>query len=98
YLTAAAECNGMLVGNAEIVPFNPWRYLYHANLAYMRGNGLGKPVSLTRFGTDMCGAMAEYGAKYLKRKTMYGVRSNVSIKDDASEWMPTATGGVEQDD
>lgn len=98
YLTAAAECNGMLVGNAEIVPFNPWRYLYHAYLAYMRGNGLGKPVSLTRFGTDMCGAMAEYGAKYLKRKTMYGVRSNVSIKEDANEWMPAATGGVKQDD
>ncbi|ENJ4473942.1 DNA primase [Yersinia enterocolitica] len=98
YLTAAAECNGMLVGNAEIVPFNPWRYLYHAYLAYMRGNGLGKPVSLTRFGTDMCGAMAEYGGKYLKRKTKHGVRSNMSIKDDASEWMPAATGGVEQDD
>ncbi|HDL7644931.1 TPA: DNA primase [Yersinia enterocolitica] len=98
YLTAAAECNGMLVGNAEIVPFNPWRYLYHAYLAYMRGNGLGKPVSLTRFGTDMCGAMAEYGGKYLKKKTKHGVRSNMSIKDDASEWMPAATGGVEQDD
>lgn len=48
--------------------------------------------------TDMCGAMAEYGAKYLKRKTMYGVRSNVSIKEDANEWMPAATGGVKQDD
>ncbi|MBW5853129.1 DNA primase, partial [Yersinia enterocolitica] len=55
-------------------------------------------VSLTRFGTDMCGAMAEYGGKYLKRKTKHGVRSNMSIKDDASEWMPAATGGVEQDD
>lgn len=92
YLTAAAECNGLLVGNAEIVPFNPWRYLYHTYLAYMRGNGLTKPVSLTRFGTDMAGAMAEYGAKYEKRKTMHGMRSNMSIKEEANEWMPAAMG------
>ncbi|MEB7889179.1 primase-like DNA-binding domain-containing protein [Hafnia alvei] len=97
YLTAAAECNGLLVGNAEIVPFNPWRYLYHTYLAYMRGNGLTKPVSLTRFGTDMAGAMAEYGAKYEKKKTMYGMRSNMSIKEEANEWMPAATGEAKTD-
>ncbi|NUN41267.1 DNA primase [Hafnia paralvei] len=92
YLTAAAECNGLLVGNAEIVPFNPWRYLYHTYLAYMRGNGLTKPVSLTRFGTDMAGAMAEYGAKYEKKKTKHGMRSNMAIREEANEWMPAATG------
>ncbi|PAV95620.1 DNA primase [Hafnia paralvei] len=97
YLTAAAECNGLLVGNAEIVPFNPWRYLYHTYLAYMRGNGLTKPVSLTRFGTDMAGAMAEYGAKYEKKKTKHGMRSNMSIKEEATEWMPAATGEAKQD-
>ena len=97
YLTAAAECNGLLVGNAEIMPFNPWRYLYHTYLAYMRGNGLTKPVSLTRFGTDMAGAMAEYGAKYEKKKTKHGMRSNMSIKEEANEWMPAATGEAKQD-
>lgn len=97
YLTAAAECNGLLVGNAEIMPFNPWRYLYHTYLAYMRGNGLTKPISLTRFGTDMAGAMAEYGAKYEKKKTKHGMRSNMSIKEEANEWMPAATGEAKQD-
>jgi phage/plasmid-associated DNA primase len=54
----------MFIGNAEIVPFSPRKYLYHAYMAYMRANGLNKPVSLMRFGTDMPGAMAEYGKKY----------------------------------
>ncbi|EMB2766870.1 DNA primase, partial [Escherichia coli] len=36
YLMASVMCDGLLVGNAEIVPFSPRRYLYHAYLAYMR--------------------------------------------------------------
>ena len=67
YLMASVVCDGMFIGNAEIVPFSPRRYLYHAYLAYMRANGLSKPVSLMRFGTDMPGAMAEYGKEYQKR-------------------------------
>lgn len=59
YLLASVACDGMFIGNAEIVPFSPRKYLYHAYLAYMRANGLNKPVSLMRFGTDMPGAMAE---------------------------------------
>lgn len=55
YLMSLVKCEGMIVGNAEIVPFSPRRYLYHAYLAYMSAHGLGKPVSLTRFGTDMPG-------------------------------------------
>ncbi|HGA1729843.1 TPA: DUF5906 domain-containing protein, partial [Escherichia coli] len=35
YLMASVMCDGLLVGNAEIVPFSPRRYLYHAYLAYM---------------------------------------------------------------
>lgn len=53
YLLASVACDGMFIGNAEIVPFSPRKYLYHAYLAYMRANGLNKPVSLMRFGTDM---------------------------------------------
>ncbi len=34
YLMASVMCDGLLVGNAEIVPFSPRRYLYHAYLAY----------------------------------------------------------------
>lgn len=95
YLMGSVECEGMLVGNAEIIPFSPRMYLYHAYLAYMRGNGLSKPVSVMRFGTDMPGAMAEYGAKYLRKKTKRGIRTNINLKDDAADWMPSAVGGLE---
>ncbi|WP_171881901.1 DNA primase family protein [Klebsiella pneumoniae] len=89
YLMASVVCDGMFIGNAEIVPFSPRRYLYHAYMAYMRANGLSKPVSLMRFGTDMPGAMAEYGKKYEKRKTKHGIRSNVTLHDDSVDWMPS---------
>lgn len=95
YLMASVVCDGMFIGNAEIVPFSPRKYLYHAYLAYMRANGLNKPVSLMRFGTDMPGAMAEYGKEYQKRKTKHGIRSNVSLHDDSGEWMPSCLGTVE---
>lgn len=91
YLMASVVCDGMFIGNAEIVPFSPRRYLYHAYLAYMRANGLNKPVSLMRFGTDMHGAMAEYGKEYQKRKTKQGIRSNVTLHDDSEDWMPMCT-------
>ncbi|EIB8273144.1 DNA primase, partial [Escherichia coli] len=41
YLMASVMCDGLLVGNAEIIPFSPRRYLYHAYLAYMRAHGFG---------------------------------------------------------
>lgn len=91
YLMASVACDGMFIGNAEIVPFSPRKYLYHAYMAYMRANGLNKPVSLMRFGTDMPGAMAEYGKKYEKRKTKHGIRSNVTLHDDSGDWMPSCS-------
>ncbi|WFZ50217.1 DNA primase family protein [Citrobacter braakii] len=95
YLMASVGCDGMFIGNAEIVPFSPRRYLYHAYLAYMRANGLNKPVSLMRFGTDMPGAMAEYGKEYQKRKTKHGIRSNVTLHDDSDDWMPSCNNNSE---
>ncbi|WP_446469797.1 toprim domain-containing protein [Xenorhabdus stockiae] len=89
YLVASHETDGLLIGNAEIVPFNPRKYLYHAYLAYMKGNNLNKPVSVTRFGMDMPGALAEYNQHYLRKKSKYGIRSNLSLNiDTAIEWMP----------
>ncbi|HCB0737104.1 DUF5906 domain-containing protein [Klebsiella variicola subsp. variicola] len=95
YLLASVACDGMFIGNAEIVPFSPRKYLYHAYLAYMRANGLNKPVSLMRFGTDMPGAMAEYGKAYQKRKTKHGIRSNVTLHGDSDDWMPSCSGTSE---
>ncbi|MEB0963654.1 DUF5906 domain-containing protein [Citrobacter braakii] len=97
YLMSLVKCEGMMVGNAGIVPFSPRRYLYHAYLAYMSAHGLGKPVSLKRFGTDMPGAMAEYGKEYKRAKCTKGpdkgrVITNVLLDDDADGWLPAATG------
>ncbi|MBC8954545.1 hypothetical protein [Xenorhabdus sp. PB62.4] len=76
-------------GNAEIVPFNLRMYLYHANFVYMKGNNLNKPISVTRFGIDMPGALAEYNQHYLRKKSKYGIHSNLSLNlDTAIEWMP----------
>lgn len=97
YLMASVVCDGMFIGNAEIVPFSPRKYLYHAYLAYMRANGLNKPVSLMRFGTDMPGAMAEYGKEYQKRKTKHGIRSNVTLHDDSGDWMPSCAATAENE-
>ncbi|MFO7488558.1 ATP-binding cassette domain-containing protein [Escherichia coli] len=97
YLMASVMCDGLLVGNAEIVPFSPRRYLYHAYLAYMKAHGFGKPVTLTRFGKDMPGAMAEYGREYMKRKTKHGLRSNVTLTEESEDWMPSCV-SVTNDD
>ncbi|EJM1739486.1 winged helix-turn-helix domain-containing protein, partial [Escherichia coli] len=96
-LMSSVMCDGLLVGNAEIIPFSPRRYLYHAYLAYMRAHGFGKPVTLTRFGKDMPGAMAEYGREYMKRKTKHGLRSNVTLTEDSEDWMPSCA-SVTNDD
>lgn len=82
----------------RLVPFSPRRYLYHAYLAYMSAHGLGKPVSLTRFGTDMPGAMAEYGKEYKRAKCTKGpdkgrTITNVLLDKDADGWLP-ATAGI----
>ncbi|WP_374053622.1 toprim domain-containing protein [Xenorhabdus taiwanensis] len=92
YLIASDEADGLLIGNAEIMLFNPRKYLYHAYLAYMKGNNLNKPVSVTRFGMDMPGALAEYSQQYLRKKSKQGIRSNLSLNlDTAIEWMPKLT-------
>ncbi|MDE1495073.1 toprim domain-containing protein [Xenorhabdus bovienii] len=92
YLVVSHEADGLLIGNAEIVPFNPRKYLYHAYLAYMKGNNLNKPVSVTRFGMDMPGALAEYNQHYLRKKSKQGIRSNLDLNiDTVIEWLPKLT-------
>lgn len=93
YLMASVECDGMFIGSANVTPFNPRYFLYHAYLAYMQGSGLTKPVSLSRFGSDMPGAMSEYGKQYVKKRITRGMRTNVTLHDDAEDWLPRATGG-----
>ncbi len=68
YLMSSVMCDGLLVGNAEIIPFSPRRYLYHAYLAYMRAHGFGKPVTLTRL-VKICRGQWRNMAGSMKRKT-----------------------------
>ncbi|MDR3105656.1 MAG: DUF5906 domain-containing protein [Yokenella regensburgei] len=101
YLLTLVECDGMVIGNAEITPFSPRRYLYHAYLAYMTAHGLNKPMSLTSFGRDMPGMMAEYGEEYKRKKRTRNpdkdkIGSNVLLKEEAEEWLPAATGGKQE--
>lgn len=101
YLMGLLECDGMIVGNAEITPLSPRRYLYHAYLTYIAAHGLGRPISLTRFGLDMPGAMAEYGKEYKRKQCTKGadkgrVITNILLNDDAEGWLPSATGNSNQ--
>lgn len=97
YLMARVECERMIVGSAEMVPFSPRRYLYHSCQMYMSAHGLSKSVSLTRFGTDMPGAMSEYGKEYKRKLCTRGADkgrtiSNILLGDDAEGWLPAASG------
>lgn len=102
YLMSLVECEGMIMGNAEISPFSPRRYLYHSYLSYVSAHGLGKPVSLTRFGLDMPGSMAEYGMEYKRKQCTKGpdkgrTITNVLLTENAEEWLPAAVGrGTEE--
>ncbi|MHA1067192.1 DNA primase family protein [Enterobacter ludwigii] len=101
YLMTLVECDGMVIGNAEITPFSPRRYLYHAYMAYMAAHGMKNTLSLTGFGRDMPGMMAEYGAEYLRKQRTRNpdkgrIASNVVLRDEAEEWLPAATGGEQE--
>lgn len=48
YLPASEQYEGMFIGNAEVIPFIPRRYLCHPCMAYTRSKGLSKPVYLTQ--------------------------------------------------
>lgn len=50
YLMPLSTPNGLFMGNANIRPINPKRYLYHACLSFMASRGHQHPLSLTAFG------------------------------------------------
>lgn len=40
YLSEASTPNGLFMGNANIIPANPRKYLYHYYLSFMEGRGI----------------------------------------------------------
>ena len=89
YLEALPQTNGMLMGNANIVPRQPRNYLYHAYLVYMEANGYRNVLSLKMFGLGLPVMLKEYGLNYEKRHTKQGTQTNLTLKEESNgEWLP----------
>ncbi|EKN4821491.1 phage/plasmid primase, P4 family [Yersinia enterocolitica] len=89
YLLASAEANGLYMGNGNIIPRNPRKYLYHAYLSFMEARGHLKPMTLTAFGLALPQILREYGLALLKRKTKQGMQTNLELSEDCeTDWLP----------
>ena len=89
YLLANSEANSMFMGNANITPRNPRKYVYHAYLSFMEARGYQKPMSLTAFGLALSGILREYGCELIKHKSKNGIQTNPELSDDSeADWLP----------
>lgn len=89
YLLAVSTPNGLYIGNANIIPANPRKYLYHAYLSFMEARGHQRPMSLTAFGRAVPHTLREYEIEFLKRKTNQGMQTNLTLNDDSeTDWLP----------
>lgn len=89
YLMPLATPTGLFIGNANIRPLNPKRYLYHAHLSFMESRGHQHPMSLTAFGQAIPQTLKEYEIELLKRKTKNGIQTSLELSDDCeSDWLP----------
>jgi len=89
YLLAVSTPNGLYIGNANIIPANPRKYLYHAYLSFMEARGHQRPMSLTAFGRAVPQTLKEYEIEFMKRKTNQGMQTNLTLNDDSeADWLP----------
>ncbi|MGE4681520.1 primase-helicase zinc-binding domain-containing protein [Yersinia enterocolitica] len=89
YLLAVNTPNGLYMGNANIIPANPRKYLYHAYLSFMEARGHQRPMSLTAFGRAVPQTLSEYEIALLKRKTNQGMQTNLILSEDCeADWLP----------
>lgn len=89
YLLEVSTPNGLYIGNANIIPANPRKYLYHAYLSFMEARGHQRPMSLTAFGRAVPQTLREYEIEFLKRKTNQGMQTNLTLDDDSeADWLP----------
>lgn len=89
YLMPLSTPNGLFIGNANIRPINPKRYLYHAYLSFMESRGHQHPLSLTAFGQAVPQTLKEYERTLLKRRTNNGVQTNLTLHEDSeADWLP----------
>ncbi|WP_244903162.1 primase-like DNA-binding domain-containing protein, partial [Xenorhabdus innexi] len=88
YLISVDDAAGMKMGNKNISPRAPRIYLYHAYLSFMDAHGFERPLTLTKFGESIPKIMLEYRKDYRKVRTMKGYSYNVSLSEEAEEWLP----------
>ncbi|CAI2518764.1 primase-helicase zinc-binding domain-containing protein [Serratia liquefaciens] len=89
YLTVLGTPEGMMIGNANITPTNPRRYLYHAYLSFMAARGYQNAMNLTAFGLAVPQTLREYEKTLLKRKTRMGMQTNVILSEECeADWLP----------
>ncbi|MGA7588213.1 MAG: primase-helicase zinc-binding domain-containing protein [Rouxiella badensis] len=89
YLSEVSTPNGLFMGNANIIPANPRKYLYHAYLSFMEARGYKHPMNLTAFGRAVPQTLKEYEMMLLKRKTNQGIQTNLILNDDCeADWLP----------
>lgn len=89
YLLAVSSPNGLYIGNANIHPSNPRRYLYHAYLSFMEARGHQRTMNLTAFGRAVPQTLKEYEIEFLKKKTNQGVQTNLILSEDCeTDWLP----------
>jgi putative DNA primase/helicase len=92
YLMPLSTPNGLFIGNANIRPINPKRYLYHAYLSFMESRGHQHPLSLTAFGQAVPQTLKEYERVLLKRRTNNGIQTNLTLhKDSEADWLPACS-------
>lgn len=91
YLMPLSMPNGLFIGNANIRPINPKRYLYHAYLSFMESRG-HHPLSLTAFGQAVPQTLKEYERVLLKRRTNNGIQTNLILHEDSeADWLPVCS-------
>ncbi|CAM3985749.1 primase-helicase zinc-binding domain-containing protein [Rahnella victoriana] len=89
YLLAVPSPSGLYMGNGNIRPSNPRKYLYHAYLSFMEARGHQHPITLSHFGKFIPQTMKEYEIEFLKRKTNQGVQTNLILNADCeADWLP----------
>lgn len=92
YLMPLSTPNGLFIGNANIRPLNPKRYLYHAYLSFMESRGHQHPLSLTAFGQAVPQTLKEYERVLLKRRTNNGIQTNLTLHEDSeADWLPACS-------
>ncbi len=92
YLMPLSTPNGLFIGNANVRPINPKRYLYHAYLSLMESRGHQHPLSLTAFGQAVPQTLKEYERVLLKRRTNNGIQTNLTLHEDSeADWLPTCS-------